>query len=62
MIFPKTNSYEKLNQPFLGITAQKLSKYGVFSSPYFPVFGLKTGIYLVNLRIYSVNLSQNTGK
>ena len=62
MIFPKTNSYEKLNQLFLGITAQKLSKYGVFSSPYFPVLGLKTGIYLVNLRIYSVNLSQNTGK
>ena len=27
-----------------------MSKYGVFSGPYFPVFGLNTGIYGVNLR------------
>ena len=26
-------------------TAQKVSKYEVFSSPYFPVFGLNTGKY-----------------
>ena len=35
-------------------TAWKVSKYGVFSGPYFPVFGLKTDIYGVNLRIQSV--------
>ena len=34
-----------------------MSKYGVFSSPYFPVFGLNTEIYGVNLRT-----SPNTGK
>ena len=27
------------------ITARKMSKYGVFSGPYFPVFGLNTGKY-----------------
>ena len=27
------------------VTARKVSKYGVFSSPYFPVFGLNTKIY-----------------
>ena len=26
-------------------TAWKVSKYGVFSGPYFPVFGLNTGKY-----------------
>ena len=30
-----------------------MSKYGVFSGPYFPVFGLYTEIYSVNLRIHS---------
>ena len=30
-----------------------MSKYGVFSGPYFPVFGLNTDIYSVNLRIQS---------
>ena len=34
-------------------TASKESKYGVFSGPYFPVFGLNTEIYSVNLRIQS---------
>ena len=29
----------------------KVSKYGVFSGPYFPVFGLNTKIYSINLRI-----------
>ena len=32
-------------------TAWKVSKYGVFSGLYFPVFRLNTGIYSVNLRI-----------
>ena len=34
-------------------TASKVSKYGVISGPYFPVFGLNTEIYFVNLRIQS---------
>ena len=33
-------------------TAWKVSRYGVFSGPYFPVFGLNTEIY-VNLRSQS---------
>ena len=32
-------------------TVWKVSKYGVISGPYFPVFGLNTEIYFVNLRI-----------
>ena len=32
-------------------TERKVSKYGVFSGPYFPAFGLNTEIYSVNLRI-----------
>ena len=35
-------------------TAWKVFKYGVFSSPYFPVFRLNTEIYQVNLRKNSV--------
>ena len=35
------------------ITTKKVSKYGVFSGPYFPVFGRNTEIYRVNLRIQS---------
>ena len=35
------------------ITACKVSKYGVISGPYFPVFGQNTDIYGVNLRIQS---------
>ena len=34
-------------------TAWKVSKYGVFSDPYFPVCGLYTEIYSVNLCILS---------
>ena len=37
-------------------SAWKLSKYGVFSGPYFPVFGLNTEIYSVDLRVQSVFL------
>ena len=35
-------------------TAQKVSKYGVFSGPFFPVFRLNTKIYSVNLRIQPI--------
>ena len=34
-------------------TAWKVSKYGVFSGPYFPTFGLNTDRYSVSLRIQS---------
>ena len=34
-------------------TMWKVSKYGVFFGPYFPVFELNTEIYEVNLRIQS---------
>ena len=34
-------------------TAWKVSKYGVFSGPYFSAFGQNTEIYLVNHRIQS---------
>ena len=44
--------------PFFNIyaystTGWKMSKYWVISGPYFPVFGLNTEIYSVNLRIQS---------
>ena len=35
------------------ITARKVSRYGVISDPYLPVFGLNTEIYGINLRIQS---------
>ena len=35
-------------EPF---TARKVSKYGVFSGPYFPTLALNTEIYSLNLRI-----------
>ena len=34
-------------------TSGKVSKYGVFSGPFFPVFGLNTERYRVSLRILS---------
>ena len=34
-------------------TARKVSKYGVFSGPYFPAFWLNTERYFVSLRIQS---------
>ena len=43
-------------------TAWKVSKYGVFSSPCFPVFGLNTEIYGVNVRSkspHSVRIQEN---
>ena len=43
-------------------TACKMSKYGVFSGPYFPVFGLNTEIYFVNLQIRSECRKRGTRK
>ena len=34
--------------PVIFITARKVSKYGVISGPYFPIFGLNTEIYEIN--------------
>ena len=42
-----------LSRIFFESTVRKVSKYGVFSGPYFPAFGLNTEIYLVNLSIQS---------
>ena len=47
----------RFNILWITYTAWKVSKYGVISGPYFPVFGLNTMIYGVN----SV-FSPNTGK
>ena len=47
---------------FTNQTAWKVSKYGVFSDPYFPVFGLNTEIYSVNLRIRSEYMKIRTRK
>ena len=44
-------NFFKLLSKQMHLTARKVSKYGVFSGPYFPVFGLNT--YSVNLRIQS---------
>ena len=41
------------NHSNYSMTAWKVSKYGVISGPYFPIFGLNTAIYFVNLRIQS---------
>ena len=43
------NSFESEFIVDLLLTAWKRSKYGVFSGPYFPVFGLNTEIYAINL-------------
>ena len=37
----------------LNYTARNVSKYGVFSGPYFPVLGLNTEIFLSLSRPYS---------
>ena len=34
--------------PVIFITTRKVSKYGVISGPYFPIFGLNTEIYEIN--------------
>ena len=43
------------NDTIIVTTAWKVFKYGVFSGPYFPVFGLNTEIYP-----YSVRIRENT--
>ena len=50
----KHESFLQIDIWFLmGITAWKMSKYGICSGHYFPVFGLNTEIYEVNHRIQS---------
>ena len=44
------------------IIALKVSKYGVLSGPYFPVFRLNTEIYRINLRIQSEYMKMHTRK
>ena len=46
----KTESWRKLLQEYI---LWNVSKYGVFSVPYFPAFGLNTERYAVSLRIQS---------
>ena len=43
-------------------TAWKVSRYGVFSGPYFPVFGLNMEIYRVNIHIQSEYRKTRTRK
>ena len=43
----------KVPSPWQVFTAWKVSKYGVFSGPYFPAFGLNAEKYGVSLRIQS---------
>ena len=52
MKFPEKNSLSCLIFLVL-FTVWKASKYGVFSGPYFHVFGLNTEVFGVNLRIQS---------
>ena len=40
-------------------TVWKVSKYGVISGPYFPVFGLNTEIYSLRKSLYSVRIQEN---
>ena len=43
-------------------TVQKVFKYGVFSGLYFPLYGLNTEIYGINLRIQSEYRKTQTRK
>ena len=54
-IFEILRQYETRcdNSSLIACTVWKVSKYGVFSGPYFPVFGLNAEIYGVNLPIQS---------
>ena len=47
----KKNNYNKKTKTKKKL--RKVSKYGVIPGPYFPVFGVNTEIYGVNLRIRS---------
>ena len=44
------------------LSLREVSKYGVFSGPYFHVFGLNVEIYSVNLRIQSEYRNVRTRK
>ena len=46
--FPRRNSEKQVRN-----TSWKVSKYGLFSGPYFPAYGPNTEIYEVSLRIQS---------
>ena len=52
-LWPYLGKYRSEKPRVLAYTTWKVSKYGVISGPYFPVFGLNTEIYEVNLRIQS---------
>ena len=43
---------------FMKVKLREVSKYGVFTGPYFPTFGLNTEGYRVSLSVFS----PNTGK
>ena len=53
LFFRYTVIQKKMAQIIWFVTTWKVSKYGVFSGPYFPAFGLNAEIYQVNLRIQS---------
>ena len=42
---------QPIQRVLMNMTVWKVSKYGVISGPYFPVFGLNTERYSVSLRI-----------
>ena len=44
---------QKIKTKSKAATSWKVFKYGVFSGPYFPVFGLNTERYFVSIRIQS---------
>ena len=48
-----TQSNQKISKMGKIVTAWKVSKYGLFSNPYFLVFGLHTETYSANIRIQS---------
>ena len=45
----------KLQKSIKGVIAWKLSKYGVISGSYFPVFGLNTEIYGPYFHVFGLN-------
>ena len=50
--YPLTGLYVFYLQRKITVTASKISKYGVFSAAYFPVFGLNTGKYGPEKNLY----------
>ena len=52
LVLPQKKNCFKINKTtYQTYTAGKVSKYGVFSDPYFRAFGLNTQRYEVSLRI-----------